>query len=202
MSSGQLSEEAQPTEGGKRLSFVEEVVRATPGDPHLELCIQCGTCGGSCPSGPDMDHTPRAIFAMIRADQREEVFKSNTPWYCISCYYCTVRCPQEVHITDLMYTLKSMAVRAGYAQHSASAGFSKTFNEYVYSYGRAFELGLASRQSIGHSSISDYPSLARIAVGMLTKRRMNLTPTRIEGLDGLQKILARADQIESEEGAR
>ena len=108
------------------LTFVNEVIRDTPGDPHLEMCIQCGTCGGSCPSGPDMDHTPRAIFAMIRADQREAVFKSNTPWYCISCYYCTVRCPQEVHITDLMYTLKSMAVRAkGMRSNTASAGFSQ-----------------------------------------------------------------------------
>jgi heterodisulfide reductase subunit C len=143
-----------------------------------------------------MDHTPRAIFAMTRADQRDAVFESNTPWYCISCYYCTVRCPQEVHITDLMYTLKSMAVRRGYARNSASAGFSLTFNEYVYNYGRAFELGLASRHSIRHSPIKDYPSLARMAIGMLAKRRMDLTPSRIEGLDGLQKILAKADQIE------
>jgi heterodisulfide reductase subunit C len=143
-----------------------------------------------------MDHTPRAIFAMIRADQRDQVFESNTPWYCISCYYCTVRCPQEVHITDLMYTLKSMAVRRGYARNSAAAGFSLTFNEYVYNFGRAFELGLASRQSIRYSSIKDYPSLARTAIGMLSKRRMNLTPTRIEDLDGLQKILAKADQME------
>ncbi len=196
MSSGQLSDEASTTESRQRPSFVDEVVRATPGDSHLELCIQCGTCGGSCPSGPDMDHTPRAIFAMIRADQRDEVFESNTPWYCISCYYCTVRCPQEVHITDLMYTLKSMAVRRGYARNTASAGFSLTFNEYVYNYGRAFELGLASRHSIRHSPIKDYPSLARVAIGMLSKRRMDLTPSRIEGLDGLQKILSKADQIE------
>jgi heterodisulfide reductase subunit C len=198
LSSGQLSDEASLAENRKPLSFVEEVVRATPGDPNLEMCIQCGTCGGSCPSGPDMDHTPRAIFAMIRADQREEVYNSNTPWYCISCYYCTVRCPQDVHITDLMYTLKSMAVRHGYARGTASAGFSLTFNEYVYNYGRAFELGLASRHSLRHSSIKDYPGLAQLAITMLAKRRMNLTPTRIQDLEGLQKILAKADQIEEE----
>ena len=63
-------------------SFLEEVMQATPGDSRLEMCIQCGTCGGSCPSGPDMDHPPRAIIAMVRADMREEVFRSNTPRYC------------------------------------------------------------------------------------------------------------------------
>ncbi len=138
---------------------------------------------------------------MVRADQRDQVFRSNTPWYCISCYYCTVRCPESVHITDLMYTLKSMAVRRGYARGTASAGFSLTFNEYVFNYGRAFELGLATRHSLRHSPIKDYPSLARTAIGMFARRRMNLTPTRIEGLEGLQKILSRADRIEEEDGA-
>lgn len=196
LSENELAPEARP-----RLSFVEEVIRATPGDSRLEMCIQCGTCGGSCPSGPDMDHTPRAIFAMVRADQREEVFRSNTPWYCISCYFCTARCPQAVHITDLMYTLKSMAVRNGYARDTASAGFSITFNEYVFNYGRAFELGLATRHSLRHSPIKDYPSLARTAIRMLARQRMNLTPTRIEGLEQLQEILTQADRIEQEENA-
>jgi len=86
-----LSGDPKP-EAETGIDFLEEVIQATPGDPRLEMCIQCGTCAGSCPSGADMDHTPRAIFAMVRADMREEVFKSNAPWFCISCYYCTVRC--------------------------------------------------------------------------------------------------------------
>ena len=86
----------------------EEVIRETPGDSHLVMCIQCGTCGGSCPSGADMEHTPRAIFEMISADMKDEVLSSNTPWYCVACYYCMVRCPQDIHITDIMYTLKRM----------------------------------------------------------------------------------------------
>ena len=48
-------------------TFIEEVIAETPGDSRLEMCIQCGSCGGSCPSGPDMDHTPRALFAMVEA---------------------------------------------------------------------------------------------------------------------------------------
>jgi heterodisulfide reductase subunit C len=94
-------------------SFLEEVIAATPGDSRLMYCIQCGTCGGSCPSASAMDHTPRSIFAMIRSGMREEVLKSNTPWMCVSCYFCTVRCPQEIHITDIMYTrLPSMTPMA------------------------------------------------------------------------------------------
>lgn len=183
--------------GGNRMSFVEEVMRATPGESHLDMCIQCGTCGGSCPSGADMDHTPRAIFAMIRQDMREEVFKSNTAWFCISCYYCTVRCPQEVHITDLMYTLKSLSQKAGYARNKPWSDFSLTFNEYVYNYGRAFEFGLATRTSIKHLRIEKIPGLTELGFGMMAKQKMSLTPPKkIEGLDALQKILNRADEIE------
>ncbi len=145
-----------------------------------------------------MDHTPRALFAMIRADMREEVFSSNTPWFCISCYYCTVRCPQEVHITDIMYTLKSMAASRGYARNTPWADFSLAFNEYVYNNGRAFEFGLAALQSLRHPSLRNFPGLAQLGMGMLSKRRMTFMPSRIEGLENLQSILMRADEIEEE----
>src|SRR3989337_4396957 len=96
---------------GSNGSFQHRVIEATPGGEVLITCLQCGTCGGSCPSGPDMDRTPRHLFAMISAGMRDEVLRSNTPWYCVACYYCTARCPKDIPITDLMYSLKRMAVR-------------------------------------------------------------------------------------------
>src|SRR5512136_2361568 len=115
-------------------TFFDRVVAATPGEPRLEMCIQCGTCGGSCPSGADMDHTPRALFAMVKAGMDKEVLSSNTPWYCVSCYYCTVRCPQEIHVTDLMYTLKRYSIQKEYYKKSSSADappLSQTFISLV-----------------------------------------------------------------------
>ena len=41
----------------------------------------------------------------------DRVVKSNTIWLCTSCYYCTVRCPAGIKITDLMYELKRMAIK-------------------------------------------------------------------------------------------
>ena len=176
---------------------MDQVIRETPGDSRLEMCIQCGTCGGSCPSGPDMDHTPRQIFAMIRADMCEEVLRSNTPWYCVSCYYCMVRCPQEVHITDLMYTLKSMSLRSKLYKDKAAPDLARTFSRYVVEYGRAFEFGLATIQSLSHRTTS-VQGLAQLGLGMLGKRRMDLTPHRIKGLDQLKAILQKADAMEEE----
>ncbi len=181
------------------LSLMEEVAMRTPGDPHLEMCIQCGTCGGSCPSASAMDHTPRAIFAMLRAGMRDEVMRSNTPWMCVACYYCTVRCPQDIHITDVMYTLKNMALESGEIKEKTASDFSRTFIHYVESYGRSFEIGLAGIQSLTHPRLAvRLPNMAPMAIGMLTKKGMSpLPPKRIKGMDGLKKILKRAKELEA-----
>ncbi len=176
-------------------SFLDEVIAATPGDSRLGMCIQCGTCGGSCPSAADMNHTPRQLFAMIRADMREAVLSSNTPWYCVSCYYCTVRCPQEVHIPDVMYTLKSMAIREKRYDDSTAPDFSQTFIGYIENYGRSFELGLATRHHLRHR-LTQIPSMVPMGLGLLSRGRIDLTPQRIDQIDQLQAILAYAIELE------
>jgi heterodisulfide reductase subunit C len=181
-------------------SFLEEVVAATPGgDPRLDRCIQCGTCGGSCPSAADMEHTPRQLFALIFAGRRDEVLRSNTPWYCVSCYFCTVRCPQEVHITDIMYALKRLAIREGLYRESSAAeapAFAETYIDYVENYGRSFELGLATRHHLRHHPLG---AIKKVAFGMelWRKGRIDLTPKRIENMAQLAAILHKAKELEA-----
>jgi heterodisulfide reductase subunit C len=176
-------------------TFFEQVVAATPGKSNMERCIQCGTCGGSCPAAQEMDHSPRAIFAMIKAELKSEVLKSNTPWYCVSCYYCTTRCPQEVHITDIMYTLKRIAVKEQGHDEAKAADFSKMFINWVENYGRAFELGLMSMHMIRHNPFGVF-KIAGMGVGMVSKGRMAFTPERIKNIDQLKAILAKAKELE------
>ena len=178
-------------------SFLELVEVNTPGQPNLMMCIQCGTCGGSCPSGADMDHTPRRLFALIRAGQTEEVLKSNTPWYCVSCYLCVVRCPQDIHITDIMYTLKRMAIQEGLATENKAVDFSETFIGYMEDNGRSFELGLATRHYLRHRPMS-IGQTTSMGLGMLTKGRMEITPTKIENLGQFQAIVGRAKELEAQ----
>jgi heterodisulfide reductase subunit B len=132
---------AVPIDYREDLTLLETVAAATAGVSRLEMCIQCGTCGGSCPSASDMDHTPRQLFAMLRAGMKDTALRSNTPWVCVSCYHCVVRCPQNVHITDVMYTLKAMAIRENLYQDSTAPDFSQTFIGMVETYGRSFEFG-------------------------------------------------------------
>jgi heterodisulfide reductase subunit C len=192
-----------PTVSTPRRSFMREIMEDTPGGAtRLEMCIQCGTCGGSCPSGADMEHSPRRIFAMIAADMREEVLRSNTFWYCVSCYSCMVRCPQDVHITDVMYTLKRKAIREGYWRESTARdapGFSETFIDAVEKYGRSFELGLAARYHLKHHPLDAVRMATGFGVRMLRHGRLDLTPNRIRQVGQLQRILAAAEKIAEED---
>lgn len=174
------------------ISFYDQVA-AAPGAERIKLCLQCGTCGGSCPSGPDMDYTPREIFAMILAGERKRVLQSNTFWYCVACYYCTVRCPQKIPITDIMYRLKHLAIAAG--QYAAEAkDWSQTFVGQVEMFGRSFELGIASQYYLTHRPLGMVGMLP-MALGMLTRGRMPLIPARIKGLSQLHAILNKAKEI-------
>jgi heterodisulfide reductase subunit C len=148
-----------------------------------------------------MDHTPRQLFAMISAGMRREVLRSNTPWYCVSCYYCMVRCPQEIHITDLMYTLKRKAISAGEYHESSAAEapeFSETFIDYVENYGRSFELGVAARYHLRHHPLDAIRMASTMGLEMLRKGRMELKPTRIKGTKQLKRILQRAKELGGE----
>jgi heterodisulfide reductase subunit C len=142
-----------------------------------------------------MEHTPRLLFAMIRAGMREEALKSNTPWICVSCYHCVVRCPQDVHITDIMYTLKSMAIRAKLYQDSKGPDFSNSFIDMVENFGRSFEFGLAARHYLRHFPLR-LPAMAPMALGLMSKKRLDILPHRIDGIDQLKAILARAKELE------
>lgn len=176
--------------------FIEQVIANTPSDCHLEMCIQCGTCGASCPSAQAMDHTPRQLFAMIRAGLKEEVLASNTPWYCAACYYCMIRCPQDVHVTDIMYTLKRMSEATKLHQDSVAPDFSKAFTRWVLNSGRAFELGLMAEHRLRHNPLGAV-GIADMALGLVSKRRMAFRPRRIKDVEGYRRIIAKARELEA-----
>ncbi|HEX8939559.1 MAG TPA: 4Fe-4S dicluster domain-containing protein [Candidatus Limnocylindrales bacterium] len=177
-------------------AFLEEVMGATAVPSRLDHCIQCGTCGGSCPSGPEMDHTPRQLFALIRAGRRDAVLSSNAPWMCVSCYYCVVRCPQAIQITDVMYALKTMATRAHAAGDRTASDFSRLFIWNVEHFGRSYEVGLVGPHYLRHH-LGRLPGVAPMGIGLLAKGRIPLAPARIKGLAGLHAILARAAELEA-----
>jgi len=187
-------ERTPPDGAGRR--FLDEVRAVAATNPGIEACIQCGTCGGSCPSAADMDHTPRALFALALAGLRKDVLHSNTPWMCLSCYFCAIRCPKAIRIPDVMYAIKSIATREGIQPEKTGSDFSRTFVGNIEHYGRSFEMGLVARHYLRHYPLR-LPGLAPMGIAMLTKGRMGFVPHRIRGLAGLRAMLERAAELEA-----
>jgi heterodisulfide reductase subunit C len=156
--------------------------------PELLKCIQCGTCSASCPTAYAMDYTPRQVIAALRAGQLEKVLRSNTPWLCASCYYCTVRCPAEIQFTDLMYELKRMSVRRGLQQRGSPA-FYHAFVSTVDRYGRSAETELMIRYHLNRLNPLELLKLAPFGLRMMLRGRFPLLPHRIKERQRLGKML-------------
>jgi heterodisulfide reductase subunit C/quinone-modifying oxidoreductase subunit QmoC len=88
-----------------------------------------------------------------------------------------------------------MAIRAQLYRDSTAPDFSQTFVDMVENYGRSFEVGLATRHYLKHFPLR-LPGMASMGWGMLSKKRMDLVPHRIQGIDQLKAILARAKELE------
>ena len=86
-----------------------ELARA---EEKFRQCIQCGVCSGSCPMGEAMDFAPRRAVKMLLEGRFNEVVESNTPWLCVSCHTCAVRCPSQLQISDGLFPALRAAVMA------------------------------------------------------------------------------------------
>jgi len=182
-------------EGKQDTGFLEQIA-TIPEAAGILSCIQCGTCSATCPVAPMLEHTPRRIFAMIRAGMKDQVLTSLTPWVCSSCYECTVKCPAEIKITEIMYALKRLAVEERVSPLNSDADrFCKLFSELVCKYGRIHEVGLMVKYMLYHHPI-DLLRQAPVGLHMLKSGRMPIRPHRIDGLEDFKKMVHRALALE------
>ena len=121
-------------------------ISTTPGGEQLAHCIQCGTCSATCPLSIYMDYTPRRIIAMTRAGLKDDVLSSFTIWLCASCYACTVECPKNIKITDIMYALKRQAIEENiYPRRFSIPILAREFFRVVQRNGRSNEARVIMR---------------------------------------------------------
>ena len=106
----------------------------------VSACIQCGTCTGSCPNAFAMDLTPRQLWTNVLMGEKETIFHSKTFSLCSVCYYCTLRCPRGLPLTETMSALKQIAAKENLAPYKKSIRFYKSFMESVRRHGRVREM--------------------------------------------------------------
>jgi heterodisulfide reductase subunit C len=175
-------------------NFVEEIA-ATPGGENIRACIQCGICTGSCPVANEMEYPPREIIAMIRAGMRDEVLSSNSMWYCLSCYMCTVRCPRGVKPTELAHALESMANQQGFrVKRTRTPVMYHSFVNSIKGNGRVHEFGMMFRYYLTTNPLAALKMLP-VGLKLFLRKRMPLIPKRVKGKEDLSKLRQKLGEI-------
>lgn len=176
------------------VSFINEVC-SIPGGEAINSCIQCGVCTGSCPTANQWDYPPRRAIAMIRAGLRDELLSSNSMWFCVSCYSCTVRCPRDIKPADIMHALEIIAIRSGKSTKKSNTPIMyQCFVDSARSNGRVYELGMMIKLFLKTNPFAAL-KLAPVGMGLFFHKRLPLKPSRIKGMSGLKAILNKAREL-------
>jgi heterodisulfide reductase subunit C len=165
-----------------------QVVAKLSGCEKIFECIQCGTCSSTCPVSLYMDYTPRKLMAMIKAGFKEDALRSVTIWICSSCYSCTVMCPAEIKITDVMYALKRMAIQEGvFPKRFPTPVLAKEMTNIITNEGRNSELWVILKMLLKTNPFK-LLSMASIGLSLFMKGRMGLKKESIEKKDELRSL--------------
>jgi heterodisulfide reductase subunit C len=176
------------------LAWTRAVI-ARPGCERLMSCIQCGTCSGTCPLSLYMDFTPRRIVQLVREGFRDDALKSQTIWLCASCYSCGVHCPQDIHITDIMYTLKREAIREKlFPKRFPIPILAQEFFKAVRRNGRSSEFWVVLRLMLRTNPLGLF-GMWRQGLALMRTGRLSLARDRIKNVEQLQRALPSSKEV-------
>ena len=168
--------------------FGEQVAQKAHGE-KLFACIQCGTCSGTCPVSHYMDYAPRRIIQMVREGFEQEVLTSSTIWLCASCYQCTVDCPKQIKLTDIMYALKQLAIEKHlYPKNFSVPVMAEEFYKQVAKNGRNSE-GKLMINIARRTHLFDLFKYSRLGMKLFTTGRMALKEEGVEDKEQLRTLL-------------
>jgi len=174
--------------------FGREVMKV-PGCEELEHCIQCGTCSGVCPLSIYMDYTPRQVMELTRSDFKKEVLSSVTIWLCASCYACTVECPKQIRITDIMYELKQRAIQQrNYPKKFPIPVLAQEFYKMAHKRGRVTENFLAGLMFL-KTNWKAAVGMWRLGLNLFLRGRFPMKYESIRRRDELERMMARVDKL-------
>jgi heterodisulfide reductase subunit C len=175
------------------VTFTREVANLlhAAGGKTVSTCMQCGTCSGACPVAEFMDVRPQRLIRMIDLGLKDEVLRTNTFWYCASCYQCSVRCPRGIDIAELMYGLKRYSIwKNQYQKDLIGPVFSETFAKTIVRNGRSYEPVLATSY-LFTLGLKEMLQEAQSATALMLKGRIPILPARIKRLENFKRMIRR-----------
>ncbi|MBI4278001.1 MAG: 4Fe-4S dicluster domain-containing protein [Armatimonadetes bacterium] len=148
-------------------------IEATSGEP-VRLCFGCGVCSGSCPLASAMDLLPGRVLRAIQLGLRDRVLQAVTPWVCIGCETCAVRCPNGIDVARVMDAVRQevLALERPVPMPGVYR-FHRWFLRTVWLLGRAHEAALSAGYALQQGRLRrDLPTGLRL----MRRRRLALWP--------------------------
>jgi heterodisulfide reductase subunit C len=159
-------------------------------------CYQCLKCSAGCPMAEAMDILPSQVIRMAQLGRGEELLHSETIWVCVSCYTCSIRCPNDIHIAHVMDSLRALALKQGVPpKRERVVLFHQLFLASIREYGRIYEAKLLAKYE---AKSGELLKNAPLGLAMFLKGRIALLPHKVDGIKGVEKTFARLEEGEDE----
>ena len=158
-------------------NMIEAVAKA--GGDKINLCVQCGTCTASCPSGRKTAFRTRQIMRKALMGLKNEVLQDSDLWLCTTCYTCLERCPRGVDPTDVILILRRMAVKEGHMLDK-----HKNVASLVLTHGHAVPINDATKKIRTNLDLSEIPPTTHISKEALNEVQTIAKKTRFDELTG------------------
>ena len=124
---------------------------------------------------------------------------SFTIWLCTSCYSCTVKCPREIKVTEVMYALKRKAIEEGaYPKRFPIPVLAREFHKMVRKNGRISESRLALEMMLRTNALK---LLGMMGLGrkLMRAKRFSIRTDRIKDTDEMNRFLDAMERPREEE---
>ena len=164
--------------------FAEEVEQRS--HAGLRRCFFCRSCGNGCPFVAAMDIPPYGVMRLVHYGMREEALAANTIWICVNCHTCSSQCPMAIDIAAMMNVLCHMALEERAPVPTQDIlDFHLEVVRSIERHGRTHKLGIMLRLKLLTGA---WFKDVDIGMKMLTKRKLDLRPSRIRALKEIHRL--------------
>lgn len=184
----EVTSQAQETTATNAMASIQEKIQA---------CMQCGTCTGSCPNAFAMDYTPRQMWRLAQLGQKDDIFKSKTFFLCSACYFCTLRCPRGLPLTETVDALKRIAAAEGIDMYKDSTKFYRSFIDTVRRYGRVREMEFMNRYFLSMKNPFLPFGFASLGVKLMIKGKVSVEIPKFFGKGRFDAMFRKVEELEA-----
>jgi heterodisulfide reductase subunit C len=142
-----------------------------------------------------MDLTPRHLWRLVLMNQEDEIFHSKTFWLCSACYYCTLRCPRGLALTESMAALKQIAAKRNLVVFKQSIQFYKNFIQSVRRHGRVNEMEFMTLYFASLKNVWLPLRFAPLGMKLMLKGKVSMVPP-VKRVRPLERIFRKVEALE------